>query len=69
MKKIIIYLKQTLVNLVYPVKVWLFGDPSMIIRDEDDEFAMGMSMIGYNKRKRLIADWKAGKLKSRKEQE
>ena len=47
------------------LKTWLFDDSSMIIWNEDDEFAMGMSMIGYNKRKRLIADWKAGKLKSR----
>jgi len=53
-------------NLILnPLKIWLFGDQNSI-QDEDDELAMGMSMIGYQERKRLIADWKAGKFKSKK---
>ena len=65
MNRILNYFKQKLGDLVYPVKVFLFGDPSRVIEDGDDELAMGMGLTGERERKQMIADWKAGKLKSK----
>ena len=65
MNRILNYFKQKLDDLVYPVKVFFYGDPSRVIEDGDDELAMGMGLVGERERKQLIAARQAEKLKQK----